>query len=67
MPGNSLFNVIAMSTLIIMGIVFIVQGAYLMHLQRTAQMPKKAEALGIVSVSIGLMAFGFATLYGFIG
>ena len=67
MAGNAVFNVIAITTLIVMGVIFILQGFYLLHLQRTAQMPKKAHALGVSSVSIGVMSFGFAVLYAFIG
>lgn len=67
MNDRAIFNIVAMSTLIIMGIIFIIQGAFLMHLKRIGSLPEKAYVLGIVSVCVGIMAFCFAVLYGFIG
>lgn len=67
MDDRAIFNIVAMSTLIIMGIIFIIQGAYLMHLKKIGTLPNKAYILGIVSICVGIMAFGFATMYAFIG
>ena len=67
MNDRAIFNIVAMSTLIIMGIIFIIQGAYLMHLKKIGSLPEKAHVLGIVSIFIGIMAFGFAVMYAFVG
>ena len=67
MNDKAIFNIVAMSTLIIMGIIMIIQGSFLMHLQKIDKLPEKAYVLGIVSISIGIMAFVFAALYALIG
>lgn len=67
MNDRYIFNIVAISTLIIMGIIFIIQGSYLMHLQKEDKLPKKAHVLGIISIIIAIMAFAFAVFYALMG
>jgi hypothetical protein len=63
MNETVLFNMIAMATLIVMGIIFIGQGIYYVYQQKRDVLPDKLYVIGVTNIIVGVFAFGFATMY----
>lgn len=61
-----MFNTIAMITLIIMGFVFIGQGAYYMYHRNSYETPRKINIVGSTSIIVGIVALAFAVMYALI-
>lgn len=65
MDEKYIFNMIAMISLILIGIINIFQGLWYIGEYRIGKLPEKVKTIGIVNIIIGVVAFGFASMYGY--
>ena len=65
MDNKYMLNMIAMISLIVIGIINIFQGIWYIGQYRLGKLPYRVRYVGIVNIIIGTVAFGFAAMYGF--
>lgn len=66
MDNQYVLRMIAMISLIIIGIINVFQGLWYMAQQRVGKLPDMMKTIGIINIIIGAVAFGFAAMYAYL-
>lgn len=67
MSNQKIFTIVSISSLVVLGLINLVQGIWYINEQRNGNLPKKVKYVGYVNLIIGAVAFGFAILHAFLG